>query len=76
LAQHNPCLIVTSITPFGQTGPQRHYRATDLILMAMGGSTCLVGEPGRPPLRLGVPQAELHAGAEAAVGTLLALHYR
>ncbi|HEY7493027.1 MAG TPA: CoA transferase [Candidatus Tectomicrobia bacterium] len=76
LAQHNSRLIVTSISPFGQTGPRRHYRATDLILMAMGGSACLVGEPGRPPLRIGVPQAELHAGAEAAVGTLLALHYR
>jgi crotonobetainyl-CoA:carnitine CoA-transferase CaiB-like acyl-CoA transferase len=76
LARHNPRLILTSITPFGQTGPRRHYRATDLILMALGGSAHLIGEPGRPPLRIGFPQAELHAGAEAAVGTLLALHYR
>ena len=76
LAQDNPRLILTAITPFGQTGPRRHYRATDLTLMALGGSAHLVGEPGRPPLRIGLPQAELHAGAEAAVGTLLALHYR
>jgi crotonobetainyl-CoA:carnitine CoA-transferase CaiB-like acyl-CoA transferase len=76
LAAQNPRLILTSITPFGQTGPRRHYRATDLILMALGGSAFLTGEPGRPPLRIGVPQAELHAGAEAVVGTLLALQYR
>ena len=44
LTQHNPRLIFTSITPFGQTGPRRHYRATDLILMALGGSAFLTGE--------------------------------
>ena len=76
LVQGHPRLIMTSITPFGQTGPRRHYRATDLITMALGGSAFLIGEPGRPPLRIGLPQAELHAGAEAAVATLLALHYR
>jgi crotonobetainyl-CoA:carnitine CoA-transferase CaiB-like acyl-CoA transferase len=76
VAQRNPRLIMTSITPYGQTGPRRHYRATDLTLMAMGGSAHLVGEPGRAPLRIGFPQAELHAGAEAAVATLLALQYR
>jgi crotonobetainyl-CoA:carnitine CoA-transferase CaiB-like acyl-CoA transferase len=76
IAPANPRLIVTSITPFGQTGPRRHYRATDLILMALGGSACLTGEPGRAPLRIGAPQAELHAGAEAVIGTLLALQYR
>ncbi len=76
LSQAHPQLIMTSITPFGQTGPRRHYRATDLITMAMGGSAFLIGEPGRAPLRIGFPQAELHAGAEAGVATLLALHYR
>ena len=76
LAQEHPELIMTSITPFGQSGPRRHYRATDLVLMALGGSVNLMGEPGREPLRIGAPQAELHAGAEAAVATLLALHDR
>lgn len=76
LAQMHPMLIMTSITPFGQTGPRRHYRATDLVTMALGGSVCLTGEPGREPLRIGVPQADLHAGAEAGVATLLALHDR
>ncbi len=76
LAQAHPPLIMTSITPFGQTGPRRHYRATDLVTMALGGSVCLTGEPGREPLRIGVPQADLHAGTEAGVATLLALHDR
>jgi crotonobetainyl-CoA:carnitine CoA-transferase CaiB-like acyl-CoA transferase len=76
LAQDHPQLIMTSITPFGQTGPRRHYRATDLIMMSLGGSVYLIGEPGREPLCIGVPQAELHAGVEAGVATLLALHDR
>jgi crotonobetainyl-CoA:carnitine CoA-transferase CaiB-like acyl-CoA transferase len=76
LAQDHPQLIMTSITPFGQTGPRRHYRATDLIMMSLGGSVYLMGEPGREPLCIGVPQAELHASVEAGVATLLALHDR
>ncbi|WP_179137438.1 CaiB/BaiF CoA transferase family protein [Candidatus Entotheonella palauensis] len=76
LAEHHPHLIMTSITPFGQTGPRRHYRATDLVMMSLGGSVYLTGEPGREPLCIGVPQAELHAGVEAGVATLVALHDR
>lgn len=74
LAQENPRLILTSITPFGQTGPYATHRATDLVVMAMGGSMFLTGDPDRPPVRIGYPQAFLHAAAEAAVGTLVA-HY-
>ncbi len=76
LARDHPPLIMTSITPFGQTGPRRHYRATDLVTMSLGGSVYLMGEPGREPMCIGVPQAELHAGVEAGVATLLALHDR
>jgi crotonobetainyl-CoA:carnitine CoA-transferase CaiB-like acyl-CoA transferase len=76
LIQDHPQLIMTSITPFGQTGPRRHYRATDLVMMSLGGSVYLMGEPGREPLRIGVPQAQLHAGVEAGVATLLAWHDR
>lgn len=76
LSTLNPGLIFTSISPFGQTGPRRHFRSTDLVTMALGGSAGLIGEPGRTPLRVGVPQADLHAGVEAGVATLLALQYR
>jgi crotonobetainyl-CoA:carnitine CoA-transferase CaiB-like acyl-CoA transferase len=76
LARENPRVILTSITPFGQTGPYASYRATDLVVMAMGGSMFLTGDPDRPPVRIGYPQAFLHAAAEAAVGTLVAHYHR
>src|SRR5262245_16999252 len=76
LAVRNPALIVVSITPFGQDGPKAGHAATDLTLLAAGGPLALTGDEDRPPVRLAVPQAWLHAGAEAAVGALVALHER
>jgi len=72
----NPALIMTSITPFGQSGPYRDYHAPDLVLMAMSGVQYLYGNPDRPPLRVSYPQAYLHAGADAFAGTLIALYHR
>ncbi len=72
----NPRLVFTSITPFGQTGPYARYRGSDLIAMAMSGLMSLVGEPGRPPLRVSLPQAAMWTGMHAAAGTLIAHHYR
>ena len=72
----NPRLIWTSITPFGQSGPYAHYRASDLVGMAMGGLMSLCGDADRPPVRMRPSQAYLQAGLQAAVGTLLAHHYR
>jgi crotonobetainyl-CoA:carnitine CoA-transferase CaiB-like acyl-CoA transferase len=68
----NPSLVHVSVTPFGQTGPKAHYEATDLTQMAAGGPAYLTGDADRPPLRVSVPQAHAHAGADAAVGALLA----
>ena len=72
----NPALIYVSITPFGQTGPKAGYTASDLTLLAAGGQLALTGDADRPPVRTSVPQAELHAGAEAAGAALVALHAR
>jgi len=72
----NPRLVFTSITPFGQTGPYALYRGSDLIATAMSGFMSLVGEPGRPPLRVSLPQAAMWTGMYAAAGTLIAHHYR
>jgi len=69
-------IIVTSITPFGQTGPYSSYEASDIVLMGMAGELFLTGEGDRPPLNISVPQACLHAGADAAVGTMIAYHHR
>ena len=76
LNQINPAIILTSITPFGQTGPYSGYKVSDIVEMGMCGLMYLCGDPDRPPVRISFPQAYLHAGAEAAVGTLVAHYYR
>ncbi len=76
LARRNPALVYVSVTPFGQTGPKARWAASDLTLLAASGALWLMGDADRPPVRISVPQAYLHAGAEAAAATLVALHER
>jgi benzylsuccinate CoA-transferase BbsE subunit len=76
LSRINPRLIFVSISPFGQTGPYKSYKASDIILMAMGGFMFLTGDKDRPPLRISVPQAYLHGGLQAASGAMVALYWR
>ncbi len=76
LSDENPALIYTSISPFGQTGPYSQYSAPDLVAWSMGGMQYLCGDADRPPVRIGAPQAELHAAAQAAAGTMAALWNR
>lgn len=72
----NPHLVMTSITPFGQTGPYRDYKASDLVGMAMGGLMYMTGTPDRPPVRISFPQAYLQASAHAAAASMIAYYYR
>lgn len=72
----NPRIILTSISAFGQSGPYKDYKAPDLVGMAASGLMYLCGDPDQPPVRISFPQAYLHAGAEAAVGTLIAHYHR
>jgi len=76
LAEINPGLIMTSITPFGQTGPYSNYKGADIVAMAMGGVMQLCGYPDRAPLRWSLEQSWPHAGVQAAMGTLIAHYYR
>jgi benzylsuccinate CoA-transferase BbsE subunit len=76
VSELNPRLIWTSITPFGQSGPYAHYRASDLVGMAMGGLMYVGGDADRPPVRTRPAQAYLQAGLQAVVAMLLAHHYR
>jgi len=76
LAKINPALIFVSITPFGQDGPKAGYADSDLIIMAAGGPLILAGDEDRPPVRLCIPQAYLHASADAGVAALAAHHER
>ncbi|MFC1980944.1 CaiB/BaiF CoA transferase family protein [Chloroflexota bacterium] len=76
LVEINPSIILTSITPFGWDGPYRDFIASDIVLMALGGQMYPCGDPDRPPVRIGLAQAYLHAGVHAAIGSLLAHHHR
>ena len=73
LTARNPRLVVTSITPYGLTGPCAGWSASDLTVAAGTGEMWLTGDADRAPLRVSVPQLFLHAGAEAAVNTMIAL---
>jgi benzylsuccinate CoA-transferase BbsE subunit len=69
-------IILTSITPFGQSGPYKDYQASDIVTMGMSGILYQTGDPDRPPVQMNLPQACLHAGADAAVGTMIAYYHR
>ena len=65
-----------SITPFGETGPKAGWPATDLTVLAAGCQLAMTGDDDRPPVRTVVPQAFLHACADAAAGAMVALAER
>ena len=72
LAEINPRVILTSITPFGQTGPYSHYPATDLTLQALGGFLYVNGDADRAPVRISADLAYRHGGGQGAAGALVA----
>ncbi len=72
----NPALVTVSITPFGSTGPKAGWPATDLTVNAAGCQLAISGDDDRAPVRTAVPQAFLHASADAAAGALVALTER
>ncbi|MCS6801959.1 MAG: CoA transferase [Chloroflexota bacterium] len=73
VARRNRRLIWGSLTPFGLTGPRRHWKATDLIASALGGLLYLGGMPDRPPSWPGGEQSYLLGANALAVGVMLAL---
>jgi len=75
LSQVNPALVVTSISNFGQTGPYRDWKASELNLYALGGLMNITGEPEQEPLKEGMPLAQLGAGQNAFAATMAALMY-
>jgi len=73
LAAIQPRLVVTSITPFGQTGPYATSEATDLTLLAMGGLLKMMGYPDRAPTQAYGSQAVAMGCLFGAVGSMLGL---
>ena len=73
LAQHHPQLVVVSMSgAFGAPVRSRLAR-TDLTVWASSGAMALCGDPDRAPARADGPPAFLHAGAQAAGATVIAL---
>jgi formyl-CoA transferase len=72
----NPRLVYASISGFGQTGPYSKRGGVDQIAQGMGGLMSITGEPGRGPMRVGIPIDDLTAGNLLAFGIMLALYER
>ena len=73
LSSLNPALVMTSVTHFGQTGPYRRWKSDEIVDYAMGGYMYFGGHTDREPLMMNNNQPMLHAGSQAAIGTLTAL---
>lgn len=76
LEKINPRIIVTSITPFGPTGPYAHWKGTDIIACAMGGIQWLCGDADRPPVRFTTQAAHFETSIQAVTGMMIAHYYR
>jgi len=76
LRSENRGLIMASVTPFGQTGPWCHYRATDIAGLALGNLMYLAGEPGEPPIQAPGELAYGMASTYGALGVSVALYHR
>jgi len=74
LSQINPKLVMTSISSFGQTGPYRDFKATDIVEYALGGPMFSTGLPEREPLKVYNNTVQFQAGVCAAVATMIALY--
>jgi len=72
----NPRLVFVSITPYGQTGPHSQWAAADLNVQGMATHMYLTGDVDRSPVRISVPTAFWHSGAEGAAAAMIAHRYR
>ena len=73
LKKRNPKIILASISGFGQDGPYAKRPGFDQIAQGMGGLMSITGAPGKGPMRVGIPVADLTAGLFCAMGIQTAL---
>jgi crotonobetainyl-CoA:carnitine CoA-transferase CaiB-like acyl-CoA transferase len=69
----NPKLVYTSVSGFGQTGPDRRRAGVNLIIEAFSGALSVTGEPGKMPMRPGVQTADVFGALFATYATLASL---
>ena len=73
LSALNPALVYVSCTGFGQSGPYADKKGYDTVFQAMGGIMSLTGERGGPPVKPGLPVADLTSGLWVAIAILASL---
>lgn len=76
LKKINPKLVMLRISGYGQTGPYKDRPGFGVVGEAMGGLRHLSGEPGRPPVRVGVSIGDSLSALHGVIGVLLALRER
>jgi crotonobetainyl-CoA:carnitine CoA-transferase CaiB-like acyl-CoA transferase len=69
----NPRIVYTSVSGFGQTGPERRRAGVNLIIEAFSGILSVTGAPGEMPMRPGVQSADVFGAMFAAYATLAGL---
>ncbi len=74
LLKVNSRVVLTSISNFGQTGPYRDYKLTELTALGMGGPMHSLGDPDREPMKYGLTVTIYHAGMAAATATMIAFY--
>ncbi|GAA1165123.1 CoA transferase [Ornithinimicrobium humiphilum] len=72
----NPELVLVRISAFGQTGPLSAQPGFAAVAEAYSGFRELVGDPDRPPVRVGVSIGDSIAGMQAAFGVMVAMYRR
>ena len=72
----NPGLIIARMSGYGQTGPYSDRAGFGGIGEAMGGWRYIVGEPDRPPSRMGISIGDTLTATYGCMGVLAALHHR
>lgn len=76
LLERHPQLVVLTVSSYARSGERADEGAFDLTIQAESGVMSVTGEPGRPPVRAGVPISDLAAGMWAVSGALGALFAR
>ena len=71
-----PRLIYVAASGFGHSGPDAQRPSYDMVVQGLGGIMSITGEPGRPPVRIGMSLGDIGAGLYAAIGVNAALYHR
>ena len=76
LAAINPRIVYCAISGFGATGPMSDKPSFDIVTQALSGAMSVNGEPGQPPVKLGLPLGDMVGGIYGSIGVLAALNER